>query len=178
MDLTWRSFELRPKGAPPISPEYKAQIETNRPRLFAIAREQYGLELNQGPFGIDSRPALVGAKYAEAQGVGRAYHKAVMDAYWRQAKDISDLSVLKEIAASVGLDAAEFAAALEDADYDQEVSQDIHWAQQYGLNSVPSIVLAGKYLIPGAQPYATLAQAADQVLAEAQAESDGADGDA
>ena len=48
-----------------MSPEYRARIEAARPQLYAMAREQYGLELNVGTFGINSQPALVGAKFAE-----------------------------------------------------------------------------------------------------------------
>jgi predicted DsbA family dithiol-disulfide isomerase len=50
--------------------------------MEAIARQHYGIEMKQGPFGIDSRPALIGDKYAEAQGKGDAYHDAVFRAYW------------------------------------------------------------------------------------------------
>ncbi len=77
-----------------MSAGYRARIEENKPRLYAMAREQYGLELNQGPFGIDSRPALVGAKFAEEQDTGKAYHHALMHAYWIDAQDIGNRSVL------------------------------------------------------------------------------------
>src|SRR5699024_4836834 len=62
--ITWHAFELRPRGSPPMPPECRAQIEAGQPRLLAMAREQYGLALNAGPFGIDSRPALIGEQYA------------------------------------------------------------------------------------------------------------------
>lgn len=65
VEIKWRSFELRPKDALPISEAYRAKILANRPRVYAIVREQYGLEMNPGPFGFDSRPALIGDKYAK-----------------------------------------------------------------------------------------------------------------
>ncbi|MEZ4634513.1 MAG: hypothetical protein R2856_05975 [Caldilineaceae bacterium] len=75
------AFELRPKGGPPILPEYRAKIEAGRPQLYATAREQYGVEMNPGPFGLDSRPALIAVKYAEEMGAGNAFHAAaVLDA--------------------------------------------------------------------------------------------------
>jgi hypothetical protein len=37
------------------------------------AREQYGLDINAGPFGIDSRSALIAEKYAESQEKGEAF---------------------------------------------------------------------------------------------------------
>jgi predicted DsbA family dithiol-disulfide isomerase len=169
-DIHWRSFELRPRGAPPLPPEYRARIEAARPQLYRTAREQYGLELDVGPFGIDSRPALVGAKYAEAQGRGAAYHRAVFQAYWQQAQDISDLDLLAGLAEQVGLDRAGFLAALDNPAYAAAVDDDIAQAQAYGLNGVPATVFADRYLVSGAQPYAYLEQALRQVLAEAGAE--------
>ena len=138
----------------------------NQPRLHALAREQYGLELKQGSFGIDSRPALIGAKYAEEQGVGPAYHRAVMRGYWLDAKDISDLGTLGDLAAGVGLERDAFLAALDDAQYDEQVQQDIEQARQFGLNSVPAMVFDSRYLISGAQPYEVLVQATEHVQEE------------
>jgi len=166
VELHWHSYQLRPKGSPPISPEYLARIEAGQPRLRAMAREQYGVELNQGPFFIDSRPALVGAKFAEAQGVGQAYHHAVMSAYWLNAQDIGDPQILAELAAGIGLDGQAYLAALEDGALDEQVQADIDQAQEYGLSGVPAIVLDNRYLIPGAQPYSVLTQATEQVQAE------------
>lgn len=166
--MRWRSFELRPKDGPPLSPEYRARIEAGRPRLYATAQEQYGVELNIGPFGIDSRPALIGAKYAEAQEKGPAYHDAVLRGYWQEAKNIADLEVLTDLAESAGLKAEAFRAALDDPAYIAEVDQDIHLAQVYGLQGVPAIVLQEKYLIPGAVPYPTLRQAVEQIQSEDQ----------
>ena len=105
-----------------------------------MAWERYGLEINSGPFGINSRPALVGAKFAEAQGVGEAYHDAVFRAYWQDAKDISDLNVLAELATAVGLARDQFLAALNNPQFQQEMMADVEQAFQYGLNSVPALV--------------------------------------
>lgn len=146
--------------------EYRARIEAATPQLYATARSQYGLELNRGPFGIDSRPALIGAKYAEGQGQGEAYHRAVFAAYWQQAADIGDLELLERLAVECGLDGAAFRAALTDPALEAQVDADIAQAQAYGLSGVPALVFADKYLVVGAQPYATLKQAAAQVRAE------------
>ena len=162
----WRSFELRPAGAPPISPEYRARIEAGRPRLVQMARDVYGLEINPGKMDGTSRAALVGAKYAEGAGLGDAYHDAVFRAYWQQAQDISDRGVLADIAAQIGLDRAAFLAALDDTAYDTAVQADVDLAHTYGLNGVPALVFQDKYLVSGAQPYETLVRVTEQVSAE------------
>ena len=166
VEVHWRSFELRPKGAPPVPPEYRQRIEAMRPQLYAIARERYHRELNQGPFGIDSRPALIGAKYAEAQGKGAEYHDAVMRAYWQEARDIGDRAVLADIAAAVGLDRDEFLAALDDPAFDAQVQADIDLAYAYGLNGVPALVFDNRYLVSGAQPPDVLRRIVTQIAAE------------
>ncbi len=166
LTIEWRSFELRPKVAPPISAEYRAKIEANRPRLYAIAHEQYGLEMNPGPFGFDSRPALTGAKFAESQGKGPAYHERVMQAYWQEAKDIGNADVLTDIAIAVGLDGDAFQTALQAVAYRQAVLDDVAQAHAYGINGVPAMIFADKYLVSGAQPYEVLTQAVEQIGAE------------
>ena len=134
--------------------------------LVKRAREQYGLEINAGPFGIDSRPALIADKFAESQGKGEAYHKAVMEAYWQQARSIDDKHVLKEIAENVGLNTEKFEAVLADPTYRAQVSADIDMAHEYRLNGVPALVFADKYLVMGAQPYDTLKQVVEKVQEE------------
>lgn len=153
IDLHWHSFELRPAGSPPMPEFYRKRIEESQPRLIETARDVYGLELSVGPFGINSRPALIGAKYAEAEGKGAAYHKAVLQAYWQKAQDISDLAILSSIAESVGLDSQAFQAALSDPDYDTAVTKDVMLAQHYGMTGVPAMIFGEKYLVVGAQPY-------------------------
>jgi len=149
-----------------MPPEYRRRIEASRPLLNKRAREQYGLEINSGPFDLNSRPALVADKYAESQGKGEAFHKAVMDAYWQQARSIEDINVLKEIAGQVGLNTEKFKVALTDPTYDAEVSADIDLAREYRLDAVPALVFAEKYLVVGAQPYDTLKQVIEKIQEE------------
>lgn len=157
--VTWHSYELRPPGSPPMSAAKRAQIEQAWPRLQQMAREHYEVEINQGHFMVDSRPALIGAKFAEEQGQGNAYHQAVMSAYWEHARDIEDQAVLAEIAVTVGLDREAYLASLSQPDYEALVDTDILLATEMELNGVPALLFEHKYLIPGAQPYEELVKA-------------------
>lgn len=149
-----------------MPPEYRARIEAGRPQLEAMARQRYGLELNVGPFGINSRPALVGAKFAEAHGLGEAYHDAVLRAYWQDAKNIEDLDVLAGLATAVTLNRDQFLAALDDPHYQNAMLADVQQAFQYGLSGVPALVYNNKYLVSGAQPYELLVQVAEKAAEE------------
>lgn len=166
MQVRWRSFELRPAGAPPMPPEYRARIEASRPQLYAIARERYQRTMNPGPFGINSRVALVGEKVAESMGRGGQYHDAVMRAYWSDARDISDRTVLADCAVESGLERARFEAALDDPTFDRMVQADVELARAYGLNGVPAMVFNDKYLVSGAQPADVLRQVVDRIVQE------------
>lgn len=161
--ITWKAYELRPAGSPPISAEYLAHIEANTPRLELMAKTQYGLELNRGEFGIDSRPAHVGMKFAESQGKGHDYHKRVFEAYWLEAQNIGNLETLANLAAEVGLERQAFLASLNNADFDAEVSTDQMTAYQYQLRGVPALIFENKYYIPGAQPYDELVRFVEQL---------------
>ena len=150
-----------------MPPEYRARIEAGRPRFAAMAREQYGLAINPGPLGIDSRPALIGEQYAVTQGCGDTYHDAVADAYWLQARSIDNREVLADIAESVGLQRAAFLMALDAPAYAEAANAEIAWAHGNGISGVPALVFAEKYLVVGAQPYPAL----EHVLLQCEAEA-------
>ena len=159
VDIRWRAYELRPAGSRQISPEYRARIEQSRPAFAERMMTAYGVMIKPGPFGIDSRKALILDKYAEVPRLGDEFHIAVLEAYWQHGKDISDVNVLKELAVQVGINPAMLDAALMEPVHAQAVDDDIAQAQAYGLTGVPAIVFNNRYLVMGAQPYETLAQA-------------------
>jgi predicted DsbA family dithiol-disulfide isomerase len=134
--------------------------------LAQRAREQYGVEINPGPFNTDSRPALIAEKFAESQGKGNAFHEAVMHAYWQEARTIDDPQVLQEIARNTGLTTDNLDAVLQDRQYEDAVNADIMQAREYGLDAVPALVFADKYLVSGAQPYEVLKRVIEKIQEE------------
>jgi predicted DsbA family dithiol-disulfide isomerase len=168
--LHWRSYELRPAGSPPIPPEYKARIDAARPVFAKTMLDEFGVAINAGPFGINSRPSLIVDKFAEAHGQGEAYHMATLEAYWQHGRDISDMAVLRDIAQNTGLDPAALDAAVDHPDYVAQVDADIALARDYGLTGVPAVVLNSRYLVMGAQPYETFESAVKRALADGPAD--------
>jgi predicted DsbA family dithiol-disulfide isomerase len=163
--IHWRSFELRPKGSAPISPEYRARIDASRPRFIQMMWEMYGVDIQPGPFGINSRPALIAAKFAEAQSeeIGAAFHDAVFQAYWTEGRNIEETDVLKDVAAQVGLDGDQVVAALDDPQYEIAVNADLRQAYAYGLRGVPALIFEEKYLVSGWQSAEVLAQVVEEM---------------
>ncbi|MEP7290347.1 MAG: DsbA family protein [Chloroflexota bacterium] len=163
VEIRWHSYELRPQGSLPIPPAYLARIEAERPRLAQSMKEMYGIDLQQGAFGINSRPALIGEKYAQAHKLGTDYHDAINHAYWLEGRSIDDRAVLREIAIGLGMEAAAFLAALDDPHYQAQVDADIQQAVEYGLSGVPALIFEQKYLVSGARPYEFLAEVVEQL---------------
>lgn len=176
MDLHWHSYELRPEGSPPISPAYLAKIEASLPRIHQMMRDEHGIEITPGPFGISSRSALAASKWAEAQSevLGRQFHDRVFRAYWMQGQNIGEMAVLRTCADATGLDGAALEHMLATpelrAPFEAEVSADVEQAHAFNLNGVPALIFDDRYLVPGAVPASTLRQIVDQITGEGAAE--------
>ena len=92
---------------------------------------------------------------------------ALLRAYHGDGKDPSDHDVLVEAAQSVGLDATAARDVLQSGRYADEVRAEEREYQAMGIQSVPSIIFNGRYLVTGGQPVEAFEQAIRQILAEA-----------
>ena len=97
----------------------------------------------------------------------RALKHALLTAYHGQGRNPGERAVLLELAAAVGLDAAEAAAVIDEGRYADEVREAESAWQQAGINSVPAIVIDQKHLISGGQPPEVFEQALRQIAAGA-----------
>jgi 2-hydroxychromene-2-carboxylate isomerase/predicted thioesterase len=84
--------------------------------------------------------ALRCSVYAAQQGKAHEFVRATMHAYWSESRDISDLSTLGEIGASVGLDARELATAGMSSQYKELVEQNTNDAIGRGVFGAPSFL--------------------------------------
>ena len=104
-----------------------------------------------------------------ADGIGKAadMKQRLMDLYFTEGADLSNRAVLVQAAADVGLDPEDVRAAL-DSDKDvAEIDREVEAAKDAGIQGVPCFILDGKYAISGAQAPEALAQAIEQVSAQA-----------
>lgn len=142
---------------------YKERIKQMEPQFRAIAEKDYGKQINRGPSGINSRPALIGAKYAEAQGVGEAYHGAMLRAYWQEGRNIEDREEMAAVAESVGLEREGYLAAVDDPQWEEVMLADVQMAHDYMITGVPAMIFENKFSLSGAQPYPGLVNILEQV---------------
>ena len=76
---------------------------------------------------------------------------ALFDAHFQQRRNVADPEVLTDVAASVGLDRAGARAALDDPALGREVRAGEAEAAALDITGVPAMVIAGRFLVPGAQ---------------------------
>lgn len=167
IEVIWRSFELRPQNAPPLPPEheqaYRERIAAAWPGVQRMARERFGLELKSHRWGVSSRLALEGAKFAEEKGLGPAFHEAMFRAHFIEDRDFGDRETLADLAEEAGLDRQEFLQTVDSRTYAAAVEADVAQARAYGFNGVPATLIQDKYHVAGAQPLDALLDIVRQV---------------
>jgi predicted DsbA family dithiol-disulfide isomerase len=100
-----------------------------------------------------------------AQAIGKApqMKQRLMDLYFTEGGDLSDLEVLVQAAADCGLDPDEIRSKLaSDADIEQ-VEAAANAAKNAGIDGVPTFILGGVAAVSGAQSPELLAQAIERV---------------
>lgn len=76
---------------------------------------------------------------------------ALLEAHFRDHRRIGEREVLLDIAAEQGFDRARAAEALDEKALAVATRMEERRGVEAGINSVPSFVFAGRYLVPGAQ---------------------------
>ena len=149
-------FELHPEIPPEGRPReevlpaaYMARAEEGVNRLAAGV----GLHLVLHKRLINSRPALQAAEFAREHGRFDAMHHELLKAYWDEGKDVSDIAVLREVAARAGVDVPGMESAIAADRFGDYLDARRAEADELGINGIPAHVIADRYLVMGAQPY-------------------------
>ena len=161
-EIHWHPFELNPELGPEgedlfgylsrkygITPE---QSRANRARITGL-----GAELGF-TFAFDDRSRIRNSfrahqliHWAGLGGRAHAAKQALFSAHFTRGEDIADLDVLTGIAAAIGLDPEEARTVLAEGRYAEAVREaETLWTGR-GIQAVPAIVFAGRYLVSGAQ---------------------------
>ena len=116
-----------------------------------------GLPYGERTHTYNSRLAQELVKWADTQPGGEAIHDALFRAYFVEARDISNPTVLLEIAQQVGLPVDAAREVLEKRTFKAAIDADWNLSRQYGVTGVPTFVV-GQQGVVGAQPYEVLEQ--------------------
>ena len=141
-------------------------------RVVQAAGEEglsYHPELRQAPAQHHRLPSP--DPLGRAKGKAAEMKQRLMELYFRDGGDLTDVNVLVQAAADIGLDADDIRRRLAT---DEDVGLISSWAQEAsekGISGVPTFVFAQKYAVSGAQPADQLARAIREVSAEINAQA-------
>ena len=116
-------------------------------------------------------------QFAKTRGLGNEVKEALFKIHFEEGKNIDDISILSEVAVSIGLDAEEVKQLLKSDDFTYEVKQDEMEARNIGVRGVPFFVFDDKYAISGAQPVEAFLQTLEKVWEENKSELKISEGD-
>jgi predicted DsbA family dithiol-disulfide isomerase len=109
--------------------------------------------------------------WAHAQGKSAEMKQRLMELYFRDGGDLTNIDVLVQAAADCGLDADEVRRRLASDEDMALISAQAKDASDKGISGVPTFVFAQKYAVSGAQPAEQLANAIRQLSAEVNAQA-------
>lgn len=162
--IVWRPFRLNP-WMPPEGMDRSAYLDAKfggaegaarvYGRIAKTARaEGLAIDLDAIPRTPDTAPAHALMARADAAGRADALARALFAAVFRAARDISDPEVLRETAATAGLDPAEADAARRDPAVRAAIAEHEMRARALGVAGVPAYLVGGRRLPGGALPRA------------------------
>ncbi len=106
--------------------------------------------------------------WARLEGRQTAVKSALMQAFFRDGRDIGDTPTLVSIAGTAGMDRAMVARLMaSDADRDDIIARDQD-ARTKGVTAVPTFLIARQYVVQGAQPPEMWNQVIEELLAPPQ----------
>lgn len=160
--IEWHPFQLNP-DMPPGGMDRRAYLEAKfggqqgavEAYLPVVrAAEAAGLALDLG--GIVRTPNTLDAHrlihWAGLEGRQTPVVSALFRAYFREGRDIGDPEVLADLGAQAGLD-RDLLVRLLATDADRAaVAQADAEARARGIRAVPTFIVAGIHVVPGAQP--------------------------
>jgi predicted DsbA family dithiol-disulfide isomerase len=105
--------------------------------------------------------------FARPMQLDRAFEERLFRAYFSDGLDISDLTVLADLGAELGLDRGALRAYLEGDEGVDELRRELLAAFDRGITAVPSFVFEDEFLVPGAVDAATFGRILEQMRAMA-----------
>lgn len=160
--VRWHPFELNPE-MPPEGQNMRAhlmqkygttdeQSQTARANLVqAGANLGFSFNFSDDSRMVNSFLAHQLVEWAEEKGRQNEMKQALFQAHFTDARDVSDIATLGDIAADLGLDRADAIATLEGGHKAWNVRTMQKFWTDKGIRGVPAMVFDLKHLVTGAQ---------------------------
>ncbi len=176
VQINWRPFQLDPTI--PLEGRDRKKYLSDKFGTPDQVAEKYDPIRQAGkvegiPFNFDEitlSPNTLNAhrviRWAHESGLQDTMSESLFIAYFIDAKDLTDNSVLADIAVEAGMEREVVERLLAgDADL-KEVQEEMQHYQQMGVRSVPTMIVGKKYAVVGAQEAETIAQVIQGIVEE------------
>lgn len=180
VDLHFQPYELNPQ----MGPEGESLVGYLSKKLRQPPEQ---IERNQ--VALHERGAAVGFQFGRRESIYNTFDahrllywagqqdsarqlalkQGLMQAYHGRGENVSDPTVLADVAAAAGLDRDDAAAVLASDRYASEVRERERFFQSRGIQGVPAVILQDRWLVSGGQPPEVFEQALRQAAQQATA---------
>lgn len=176
-DIHFQPFELNPDMAPEgenigehIARKYGStaeQMAANRAMIVQRAADVgFTMTMAEDRRIYNSFDAHRLLHWAEPTGRQQALKHALFEAYFTHGQSPADPDVLVAAAEQAGLNGVEAREVLDSGRYTDDVREAERLWLSRGINSVPAVIINGRYLISGGQPSEAFEKALRQIAAE------------
>jgi len=179
VQIVYRSFQLNPAASRDatssrremlmrkyrLSPEQVAEMDARMTQTAAAEGLEFTLEGTLTGNTFDAHQLV---HFGQTHGVQDAVLERLFRAYFTEQRSLFDQESLVDLAADVGLDRDEAAAALRDNHFADAVRADVDLARRIGATGVPLYVFDGRYGLSGAQAPDTFLDALHRAAADHQ----------
>lgn len=176
VEVAYRAFQLDPtapigKSQPVVEayekkfggPAQAKQIIDNVTAEAAKVGLDFQMDIAQRSNTADAHRLLV---LAEREGVQLELKERLMQAYFTEGEDVGLLASLVRFGVEVGLDADVVTEWLEGDGGRREVADQLVFAADAGIHSVPTFVIDRSIGVPGAQPAEVFSEILEQAVAQ------------
>lgn len=173
-EIRWHPFELNPTMPPEgqdlrehLAQKYgtsKAQSDAARARLTQVGADvgfEFRFADGQRMHNTFNTHQLL--HWADGQGRMHDLKMALFTAHFTHRRDLSDDTVLADVAAEIGLDRQDALQVLVEQRFASAVREQQRTWIGKGIRSVPGIVFNGRHLVSGAQGVETFTRVLEQL---------------
>ena len=165
---------LRPAEAVPLDASTRKDVLAHWDHVAAASGQPFARDaIRREGFVYDTEPACRAVVTARTlgraeqdEGVGLRMLRATQQAYYAEGRDVTDGGVLADVAASIGLDRAEFVDAFSSVDAREATYRDFVQTRSFGVHAFPTLIAASA---DEALPIATGFASYDEVEAQLRA---------
>jgi predicted DsbA family dithiol-disulfide isomerase len=177
VEVVWRSFQLDPRApvgspSPAIDayarkfggPDAAVRIIENVTNVAAADGIEFRMDIALRANTLLAHRALHWALIGHGAPAQTLLKERFLRAYFTDGLDVGDAGVLARCAEEVGLDGHALQTWLEAGGGSEAVADDLRAAAEREIDAVPSFVIDGRYLVPGAQDVDVFVNVLQRVL--------------